>query len=511
MLVTIPNAGQFGVIRDALPHELPVGAWSEGRNVRFGDGYVERMKGHQALYGTPSVTPYVVQPYYSGSTRFWLYGGASKLYSVTGSTHTDITRAVGGDYTATPNVWTANVMGGIAYLNNPTDKPQFWAGSGSAADLTNWDANLRCKSLRNFKYTLIAMNCTESGTNYPHMIRTSHPAEPGSVPSSWDYTDAAKDCYRNNLSATPDHLIDGMAMGNDFYLYKESSVYRLSYIGAPDIFRLSDPISTQAGALAVNCIAEFPGGHMVLGQSDIFINNGAQVQSAITGRMRRWLQANLDSQWYQRSFLTSLPTRSEIWVCIPMTGSEVPNMALVWNWETNTWTFRELPDVYHATSGVIDAVAASSIDAMTEAIDTYTDPINYTDYTQAAQRMVMASSELYLADSTRLFDGSNFSAYVVREGLSFPEVGLGPDRMKLIKEIRPRIDGSGTVFISVGGKNDVNTATTWGTAQPFTIGSSLKVDVLQSWRYPAIKFESNTQGAWRLRSLDLEVVDAGAY
>lgn len=514
-IVKVENAGQFGVIRDAFAHELPMGAWSDGRNVRFGDGFVERMKGHQVIYDPPSVEPYFLQPYSDGTSRRWLYAGASKLYSVSGGTHTNITRQTGAvdvDYTATAeNVWSGGVLGGVALLNNGTDHPQQWGGSGKAADLSNWPtaSTTRCKALRSFKYSLVAMNITEGGTNYPHMVWWSHPADPGSVPGSWSLTDAAKDSGRNNLTATPDRLIDGATLADNFYCYKESSIYRMSYIGAPDIYRFSDPISTQAGALALNCIAPFPGGHLVLGQGDIFIFNGAQVQSAISGRMRRWLQSNMDGQYYQRSFVASHPTKSEIWVCIPVTGSSIPNMALVWNWETNTWTFRELPGVHHAASGVIDATAGESFDTDTGTFEEDADAFNYTDYTQAAQRMVMAddSTKLYLVDSTKQFDGVDYSAYVVREGMDLGD----STRIKLVKSVRPRIEGSGTVYVTVGGTNDLAAATTWGAPQPFVIGSTYKVDTLQAWRYVAIKFETTAQATWRLKSFDLEFEDAGGF
>jgi hypothetical protein len=62
MLIKINNVGQYGVVRDAFAPELPANAWSNGRNMRFRNGYAERMLGETAVYDPPTVTPYHIQP-----------------------------------------------------------------------------------------------------------------------------------------------------------------------------------------------------------------------------------------------------------------------------------------------------------------------------------------------------------------------------------------------------------------------------------------------------------------
>lgn len=512
---TIGNAGQIGIVKDIAAQDLPDGAWSDGRNVRCLDGYIERIKGHQAVYGTTSVEPYYVLPYSSGSGRAWIYAGANKIYSVSGSTHTNITRQTAGvdvNYSATAdNIWTGTVLGGVAILNNGVDNPQQWGGTGKAADLSNWTANTLCKSMRSFKAFLVAMNLTISAANKPHRVRWSHPADPGAVPTSWDITDATKDAGEVDLAATTDRLIDGLTMGEYFYLYKESSIYRMGFVGGNDIFSFSDPISKEAGALGLNCIAPFPGGHLVLGQGDIYVNNGTAPESVAAGRLRKWLNTNLDATYYGRSFLVANPVKNEILVCIPQVGSSIPNLAIVWNWKDNAWTIRDLPSIHHAATGIIDATATNSIDSRTASIDSYTDPIDYNEYTQAAQRLVMASNSttLYLADSTRQFNGSNFTAYISREGMDFDD----SEQIKLIKEIWPKIDGvSGdTVQITVGGADEPDGAVTWGTPLDFVIGTDVKVDPYESGRYIAIKISSAVSTTWRVPSMRIEFDYTGKF
>lgn len=512
----VDDCGAIGIVRDAAPHELPPNAWSEGKNVRFADGYVERMRGHVAIYDPPSIVPYFLHPYSTGAGRQWIYAGAAKMYSVSTTVHTNITRQSGGsdqDYSATAdNVWTAATLGGIAFLNNGVDVPQQYSGSGAASNLSNWTSTVRCKSLRSYKYSLVAMNTTESGSSRPHRVLVSHPADPGSVPASWDETDATKDVFKNDLSATPDRLVDGMSMGESFYLYKESSIYRMNAVGGNALYSTSDPLSREAGALALNCIADCPLGHVVLGQGDVFLNSGAKIESVASERVRRWLQTSLDATYYGRSYVTANPTKKEIWVCIPTVGNSVPNMAAIWNYQRNTWTFRELPNAHFAACGVIDATVSDSIDSRTEAIDSYTDPYDLNEYTQSAQRLVMASSatKLHLADSTRLFNGTNYTAYVARTGLHLAM----PNYYKLLHAIWPQFEGPNgeMVRIYAGGCNRPGEAITWSAATDFTIGTDEKADFgMDEWRYLAVKVESVTQATWRLKSYLIEYTKTGMH
>lgn len=514
-LYPVDGLGTIGIVRDAAPHELPPNAWSDGKNIRFSDGYVERMRGHQVIYGAPPIEPYFLLPYSMAGARNWIYAGDKKMYAVSVDTHTNITRQtaeVDVDYSATAdNVWTGTDIGGIAILNNGIDVPQMWAGSGRMANLSNWDPTIRCRALRTHKFSLVALNLTESGVDKPHRVLVSHPADPGTVPVSYDPSDATRDVVVQDLSKTDGRLIDGAGLGDHFYLYKESSIYRMSYVGGNDKYAFSDPISEQAGALALNCIARCPAGHVVLGQGDVFLNAGSSIESIINQRMRRWMQTSMDASNYGRSYLTTNPTRNEVWVCIPRLGAAVPNVAMVWNYKDNTWTIRDLPSAHYAASGVIDAIVTNSIDSRVDPIDSYTDPIDYNEYTQASARMVIASaaSKLYLADSSNLFDATNFQSYVAREGLDFGD----PTYMKLVTAVYPRIAGSSgnLVRVYVGGSNEIGGAVTWGAPKNFTIGVDTKVDVMQEWRYIAIKFETVQQATWRLKSYVMEYQKTGMW
>src|SRR5262245_61859086 len=182
----------IGLIRDQEGNYLPPEAWTYARNMRAVADGIERIGGQTQVFGTPGVAPHFAIPISTTSQTYWLYTSLTKGYVYDGTTHTDITR-VSGDYTAgNTRDWNGTLLGGVPILNNGSDTPQQWATLSPATKLTplsNWPASTTAKVIRAFGPTLIALNLVESGTSFPHLVRWSHPADPGTVPSSWDYTD----------------------------------------------------------------------------------------------------------------------------------------------------------------------------------------------------------------------------------------------------------------------------------------------------------------------------------
>src|SRR5574343_2115575 len=194
-IVRVQNVGQYGVVQDLSKHELPMNAWTDASNIRFLDGYAGQFLGHGEVYGTPSVEPYHVFPVIISGVRYWVYASLTKIYAATvtagAAVHTNLTRQTAGNdvnYAATANSWTSTILGGIPIMNpgNTADPPQQWdlnlANNFQA--LSNWPASTYCKSMRSFRNFLVALNVTKTSTNYPYMVKWSHPADPGSVPSS---------------------------------------------------------------------------------------------------------------------------------------------------------------------------------------------------------------------------------------------------------------------------------------------------------------------------------------
>jgi len=519
-LARIPDVGSKGLILDQFPPELELGAWSAARNVRFSDGFASKVPGYSATLGTPSVAPYGVFYAPSDAATLYAYFGLAKAYSSDGAAQTNITRQADGndvDYTSTAgDKWVGGVLTGILVVTNGVDAPQSWVpGANKCANLANWTSTHTCKSIRPFKNHLIALNVTENSTAYPYLVRWSHPADPGSLPSTWDITDTTKDAGQIDLADTPGEILDGGAMGDIFIVWKQNATYALRYIGAPLIFS-SQKVTDQSGILAPNCWCETPLGLVVLTLGDVVLHVGDQPpKSIIDKRNRQWLFDNLNSGLYQRAVVAHYEDRSEVLIGFPSQASTTYcDKALVWNYAADTWAIRDLPMVSAATIGPLTASSLSDIWSDLAAVewDASTAIWNADNYSLAEQTVVMASppnTKIYALDGAQTADGTPAISMLERSGITFD----APERVKFVRAIRPRIDGDvgATVSVYVGAAMDVAEAPSWSGPYTFTIGSTLKVDCLASGRYIGVRLESNAASAWRLRSMDIDVELMGGY
>lgn len=516
-IIRVGPAGSVGVIQDLAAGELKNEAWTAARNVRFLDGSAYQALGHGEVYASPSVVPYHVLPIYVGSDRHWLYAGASKVYDVTAASgsvvHTNITRQTAGvdvNYTAAPNEWTSTSLSGIPVLNNPTDVPQQWALTGKMTALSNWDANWRCKAMRAFKSQLVALNVTKSATNYPYMVKWSHPAAPGAVPASWDETDATKDAGEFDLAEGGDPILDGLQLGGTFVIYKEHSVWRMDYTGGPFVNSFTK-VMGQSGAMNRNCIVELDGRHCVLTKDDVIVHDGQSGASVLDKQARRALFQSIDAEAVGRCFVFKNPFLNEVHIAYPEGGSTVPNLSLVWNYKDGTVSYRELPSIHHANFGAVESGISQpwSVDAAPWASDVTT--WNSAEYTPDASRVVMASStqKLYLLDSSTTFDGTLPTVLLERRGLSFGR----PDRRKLVRGIRPHVQGVNgeTVTLYVGAASDPYAEPTYGDAMTYTIGSDSPCDCLVDGRFIAIKMTGGTAFQFRVDSYEIDYELSGSF
>src|SRR5690348_12922259 len=173
--VDINDLSSQGLIRDIPGYQLPPEAFTIAENVRFVDGGIEKLKGWTQVFGTPGVAPHFAMMVQNITSSYWLYASLTKIYVYDTTSHTDITRAVGGNYTAVKSAdWNGTVIGGIPIMNNGADVPQYWAAYsvGTAmANLSNWGATHRCKVMRAFGPFLFALNVTKGANVFPHMIK----------------------------------------------------------------------------------------------------------------------------------------------------------------------------------------------------------------------------------------------------------------------------------------------------------------------------------------------------
>lgn len=552
--VRIDNLGAFGVNRDLPASSLPPEVWTHLQNARVSEGGCEKAYGSVRTLGTDS-TPLAIQPYWAGFAQnatdaYWLLMGANKVYAQAATspfTQTNVTRQSVGvdvDYSATETEgWTGAMYGGIYIANNAVDVPQMWSvlsPSTKLANLSNWDTNRRCKSLRAYDRFLIALNLTISGNPFPHDVLWSHPADGGSVPISWDEADVTRDAGRYSLSDSQGLIVDGLQLRDRFIIYKEDAVWGMKWIGGTFVMQFGRVLD-QAGLMSKNCVAAFKDNaemHFAVGTDDVYIHNGQNAQSILNKRLRRWLFNAIDGTYFERSFVVAYPPRQEIWFCFPESGEQACTQALIWNWVDNKFSQRDLYKISSSgatrnttatkgtlciAGGLVAGDTLASWDAASGTWATETAAWDERGYSPLNVQLVgferSGSKYAYVEDNGTQLDGTNYNVVMERTSLSI----IGRDRegnpkndnevVKLLTELWPRFEGdAGTVInIEIGTQMSPNSAINWGTPYTFTIGTQKKINPYKSGKFLSVRFSWSSEKWARLINYEMQIEPAGTY
>ena len=427
------------------------------------------------------------------------------------------TNSADWDYAANADQnWTGGNLGGLPIINNGVDPPQMWnpvSTSTRLAQLSNWPASTFCSALRVFKQFVVALDVTKSSVRYPTMVKWSHPADPGTVPSSWDPADATKDAGEYPLDETPGFCIDCLPLRDLNVIYKEDSAWGMQYIGGQSVFRFFG-LPGVNGILSRRCVQSFFGRHLVFGRGDIYLFDGQNVESILAPKQRNQLfNTSIDATYYQRAFLALNPEQREAWFCYPEVGSTLPNRALVWNWQENTFGVRDLPSVAHMEAGVVDPGVAQNWDAQIGTWDANTQPWDLRQYNPVRWKALLASptnTKIYQVDQTHQFDGGNMTAYAQRTGLTLGTPASLLQR-NLVSELWPVMRATGPVNFYIGTQAVVDGVITWSAALPFNPMTDRKIDYLSDGLYHSVKVESTGDVSWELDELGFNVEPVSLY
>ena len=526
MLVPVENLGQVGVVQDLPAHNLPPNVWTDARGVRFYDNSVWKAFGQTDVLGTPSIDPSYIYHHLGPSSVFWVYPGLAAVYATDGTTHSDITRAVGGAYGGNANdIWQGTHLGGIEVFNNGIDIPQAWINPALGTplvDLANWPATATARVLKSFKQYLVAMDYTVSGTHFPFLVKWSHVADPGTVPSSWDETDPTIDAVEYPLAESGGHILDGKILQDQMMIYKEDQTWGMSFIGGRFIFRFQKRFNT--GIASPRCVVEYRAKHYVATSEDVIVHDGFQQESLLDDRMRRWYAGQVDADAIRRQFMVLHEKENEIWMCIPRAGEEHPGIALIINVKDGTQTLRDLPNPTYITWAPLDPSAGSTVyDDQLTPFDQMIGVFGQRTTKPGTNRLVgahrLGTPRFLMYEEGFGDEGNDFRGYV--EKLSMPIAGvdqrgqpiMDARSIKQVNEIWPEISiqNGTTVDIFVGGQDTLNDPVTWEGPLTFTVGVDDKVDCCTTGRYISLRFETTDMSQWKLDSYMLNIELLGQY
>lgn len=523
-IIPISKLGEAGLIADIPFSELPLNAWTDVKNMRFRDGAVEKFLGHAAQLGAPLYVPQWLQSVNQGGSAFWLYASAERVGATDGASHVDITRELGGLYTVNPSTgWTGTIIEDIPVINNGIDAPQMWRKPSLGQKLqrlTAWPTNYTCSSMFGLKRYLVALDVSKTGVRFPTMVKWSHQAPSGDVPQSWNENDETLDAGEYTLPGDGGFLVDGCSLRDGAILYKEYQTWGMQYVGGVEIFRFSKIFDSVGAISRRSAIEFFSGKQLVFTGDDVVVHDGHEALSIVSSKIRTLITQLLDVQNYTKAFVTANFASSEVWVCIPTAGQASCTLAFIWNWLTNTWGVRELPNVLHISNGIVNPQSAGETwdgDTQVWDLDTTTWGDRTSDPTKRKMLMATATLKLYTPGVSPQFDGADVQAYAERRGMGFPtrpdQLAPNYTRYKQVLGLWPRISGTsgGSVLVSLGTQERVDSPVNWHATRTYKIGTNDMLDFAGSpaSKIHALKFESRGNVLWRLHGYDVEIVDRG--
>lgn len=528
----VSSVGTKGIIYDTPAIYLPPSYWSDGRNVRFVDGKVSQMRGVTAAELDLANVAWV-ELFNNGVAKYYVYSDLDKIYAYDGSTEADITRASGGDYNSTlDSLFDLENFNGLGIINNGIDIPQLWAPTTvgtQLVNLTNWDTDDRAGTIVAFKNFLVALDVLKTADRFSNMVKWSHSAEPGAVPSSWDHTDPTLDAGEFSLSDTAyGSIINGRMLGNNLVIYKEGSIWLMSFVGGIKIFDVQ-PIPKKVGLRLRRSLCSLPPTrgmsetHFFADEDSFYIFNGVTPEPIFEQIFKKEIHALADPTYFSRSFSVLHKRENEVWFCIPELGSQVCTLAFVWNYRNDTYTMRELSGTLSIASGLSFFADVTAIFDLPHSDETlFDDEVGYFLENQLPSNWVTLEAsytlgELFYNDIGEFgYDGETYwSCYITRESLGIvaqdrngePEVDYNV--RKLVTTIVPKL--TGTVNCYVGVQETDRDAIAWSAAMTTT--NEYKVDLPEpiSGRLISFKYESIPGVTFTLGGFDYELDLLGSH
>lgn len=512
MKIKVNDLGKYGIIADLDSEEIPAEGLSACINVRCRRNRVEKSYGHVERFGAPSGAPRWLLPWSTAAQYYWIYVSSTNIYRTDGSSHVSI----GSGYTTSSDTrWSGAVFNGVPIVNNDNgvDAPQAWNGA-AMVDLPNWPATTQCDIIRPWKNVLVALAPTEGGTYLPHTIRTSSIADPGTVPSSWDYTSAATLATRRPLANSGGFLIDCLQLGDDNIVYKEDAVFRMRWRGGQAVYE-SPMIFSEFGMLAPDCAREIRKKHIVVAQGDVIAHNGLAFESVIDGRNRDYLFSDMDSSYTRATYTVHYGRVNEFWVCYVAVGSTtgIPNKALVWNYKDNTWSVRDIPEMAYISPGLVDTSAVSQAwDDDTQVWDDDLEPWGQRDYAPQRLQLLAAdptNTKLYELEIGETLNGGEMTSYAERYGAPVADQRVEPSVRKVFKRVWWRISCNGSVRIRLGVQQHYNGPVEWTPEVTYTPGDDNFTDLNIEGIYFCWRVETSSNARFALYGFTVEVEPTG--
>lgn len=555
----VRNVGQYGVISDIPAHAIPVNAWTDARNVSF-TGYsvtkragfvpeIDTAKEDIATYLTSAKIHEIIPSLneaqgqletvtvYAGNKHVWrrALDGTISLMDKSGNP---------GYNASLDYPWRSTNFSNAVVLTNPNDFPQAMSVSDlRLSDLPAWGVNTvggtdnteywRTPKIASYKNFLIALSTTEgpdkeSAVYRPQRVRWSDISDVGQLPQSWDEASLTNSAGYMDLTDATGAFVEALPMRSSLLLYSNEETFRMTYVGGNTIFRF-DKVFDDLGVLNQHCVGKFGMKHIVVTDTDVRVHDGSSHTSIVEGLIKERLFREIRSANSISEVKVKVrESASEVWICYKSNASTptgYQDMAAIFNWEDNTWTFADLPNTT-VVQEVPDVTPSNK-----KRWEDYTDVVNNTwgSIAEAGNRwssLTRLTGDLFMTGfcqdnailrlsdkSTNQLQGRDeFGEFIItplsislrRDGFDFDVEGAPLNSFKKVKAVYPQFVGDGIITIDVGGRNLPNDKTLYQQTCHYFINNDYKADYRINARYFSISFSELDDTQWQFTDYDID-------
>ena len=532
-LIPIEQVGQVGIIKDTPTYSLPPNAFSNGLNVRFVDNGVEKLDGYVEVMKDCPIYPQHLVFVNQDEKDYWIVFGndvpitrasvnlAIWLYNPSDSQWYDLT-PTDPIQILSPDVWSAEWNGRILYATYAGLENLYWPmGDDNKFDITNKFEKFvplspegeerRFTSMYSFKSHVIGLGVNYSDYSNPYMVQWSTPMSTyeAPTPEKWDLMNPDLDAGEYELNETKGVIVGGRQLGDSFMVYKEDCVYVMNYIGPPFMFGFK-VMAKDIGMLSRNGIDVFDGGHVFIGNNNVYLNNGQNIVPLLSDKLQSEMFDDISGDNYFRAFVVADKLNTEMLIAWPSNNSRHCDRAIIWNWRTGTMSLRDLPDIDHACEGVVNLTEGEQWEDAVGDWGSRVDKWGERAYFNVLQELVFAGygdQKLYRNGTGNKEDTDNMYSVIERTGYDLGD----PGSVKFVRAVWPKvsISGSNTVNVSVCSQMSPDDPLKWEGPYTFNPDMQSKVSCRVTGKYFGIKVESEGDFTWRLHGYEFDMEQAG--
>lgn len=321
-----------GLNLSAPPHLIGENQLSIATDCVYRNGKWNKRDGYAQLAATTETSDVIEvtdQLRHDGAAR-QLVATEARIYSWNGSAYTSlitegVARATSDKVFFTEinnSIYRVDGKNTPAISTTGTFSAVSWETSDSARVLT------LAKCVLAFNSRLLFFNVTD-GTD-------------GAVPYRVLYTDTLNyDRIANTNYVDLDYsmapIVCARRLGHNMIaVYKSDSVVTLQDQGSPLFF--VPKARQQIGILGPKAVTDVPNSHLFVSNDGIYLFNGSAVEPVGDNTVVNDMFANLNFTWKNNVYCWTDHRNREVNIHYPTGSSEIPNAALIWNYQYNVWT-----------------------------------------------------------------------------------------------------------------------------------------------------------------------------